>query len=86
MRCAVCEEPLDVLDCCETCQTARKPPPIRTISLRFTDRDTDPGKCDLGHERFWTGKRWRCRACNQRYRLTRNMKLRMETAARRRAE
>lgn len=68
MRCAVCEEPVEVLDWCYSCakylddfRSRRGPAPV------CKDPTVYPGHCVRGHERYWGTNRWRCRSCEAMY-------------------
>jgi hypothetical protein len=80
MRCPVCEEPIAVLDLCETCIRHEKgsvrerntiPPPPRMLgrepASRITSKAVDPSPCKRGHAMAWKGTRWRCDKCEATY-------------------
>ena len=53
MRCAQCEEVMELLDVCETCHRYNVEP--------------KPGVCVRGHAMRWAGARWRCKPCDAMY-------------------
>jgi hypothetical protein len=68
LRCAVCEEPIDLLDWCYMCAKLKEdyrtsPGPVATCR----DQTAYPGPCKRGHERYWSGDRWRCKGCEGIY-------------------
>jgi len=78
VRCATCEEPIDVLDYCEPCRVAENRPergrtkrignkPKRTGVARLNTPDFDPSPCMRGHSMVWRVSRWRCNDCEAIY-------------------
>lgn len=80
MRCAMCEEPVDVLDLCETCIRHDKGPVRERNTIpaprttqrkeprsRLTSKLFDPSPCMRGHAMSWKGTRWRCDKCEAMY-------------------
>ena len=77
MRCRNCEEPVDLLDWCYSCEKLKvehviKPPsPRGRHRVTIMDRNIDPGPCLYGHMRRWGSDRWVCDECLHRYYLRR---------------
>ena len=73
MRCPVCEEPVDLLDWCYSCEKFKaehvtKPPsPRGRHRPTVMDRNLDPGPCLYGHTRRWGSDRWVCDECLHMY-------------------
>jgi hypothetical protein len=74
MRCQTCEEPLDVLDCCEVCNryNLEGMPPKQTGQTRSVS--PVKGVCIRGHAMRWAEVRWRCKPCEAMYAQNKRMK------------
>ncbi len=90
----MCEEPIAVLDLCETCirheqgslRERNTIPDPRTVhrkepSSRITSKAVDPSPCKRGHEMAWKGTRWRCDKCEAMYTHRTKAKRRMRATA-----
>lgn len=67
-RCLNCEEPIEVLDWCYSCEKLKAEPPTKTGPRpTVMDRNLDPGPCLYGHTRRWGSDRWVCDECLHMY-------------------
>ena len=66
MRCAVCEEPMELTDTCEACLRLQweRPAPKITGRPPFSCLD---GVCMRGHDMYKLRDRWRCKQCEAIY-------------------
>ena len=67
MRCEVCEEPVDVLDCCEMCDRYAYEAPLPRRTGQFRSVSPVKGVCIRGHAMRWAIVRWRCKPCEAMY-------------------
>ena len=66
MRCAQCEEVMELLDVCETCQRYNvEPKPLNQRGRNLSS--LVKGVCVRGHAMRWAGARWRCKPCEAMY-------------------
>jgi hypothetical protein len=67
VRCATCEEPIDVLDICEQCERHNVDKQLPTLRGQKRSISAIKGVCIRGHSMRWADVRWRCKQCEAMY-------------------
>ena len=74
MRCAVCEELMELMDTCEACLRLAWERPAPKITGRPPFSCVN-GVCMRGHQMIKSGTRWRCRQCECMYQKAKRLRV-----------
>ena len=75
MRCAVCEELMELMDTCEACLRLAWEPPMTQKRTGRPPFSCVNGVCMRGHQMIKSGTRWRCRQCECMYKEAKRLRV-----------
>ena len=75
MRCAVCEELMELMDTCEACLRLAWEPPMTQKRTGRPPFSCINGVCMRGHQMLKSGTRWRCRQCENMYKHQKRLRI-----------